>query len=424
MGAALRLGLGVAAAAVAGSLAYCNVYTPDLVAGPAAPDAGNGIGFWSGPGSAGCFSAKSPSPADRPASADPSELPAIYLAIRELRMGSRDANGMPDQNAWQDLGMDLDNVCTSSPTCDTTDPIVSCKPTGASVPVDGNYCRDNTFGKLEGYASTIPEVGGKYGLNDEAFNCALCRGDYNFIIRITQYNGKENDDHVRVDFYPSPGLVTPLPWDCTSSDWRAHPCFTSDAPWYVSDDGVGLPQGGPDLPDAVVYDADGFVKNGYIVVQLPADALFWFPGKRAVATAFPVKFAQAVVAGHFHKASDGTWAIDDGTIAGRTRRDDVIHAFRLIGFCESDPNYTIMQNFLNASLDLLADGTNDPNTPCDAISVGIGFSAVQSVAGGLQHVDPLVECQPKDAGADAPSDSGSDAGADAPSDAPADATGD
>ncbi len=388
-------------------LFFCNIYTPDLVpAGPPPPPQGQGIGWWSGAGSANCFSAKMPTPADRPTSADANEDPPIYLAIRELRMGSRNPDGVANSNAWQNLGMDLDNTCTSSPTCDTPDPIVSCKPNGAAVPVDGNYCRDNTFGKLEGFASTIPEVGGKYGLNDEAFNCALCRGDYNFIIRITKYNGKDTDDHIRVDFYPSPGLMAPLPWDCSSPTWRNHPCFTADAPWLVSDTAVTAPKGGPDLPDAVLADSDAYVKNGYIIVQLPTNTVFWFPGRRALATAFPLRFSQAVVAGRLKKAGDGTWTIEDGTIAGRTRKDDVIAGFRLIGFCESDQNYTLMQNFLGASLDILSDGRVDPSTTCDAISVGIGFTAVQSVAGKLSHVDPLVEC------ASTPSDGGSDANLD------------
>jgi len=402
---------------------FCNIYSPDLVkSGDASAPQGQGLGWWSGTGSAGCYSAKMPTVADRPKSTDATEDAPIYLAIRELRMGSRNPDGTANANAWQDLGMDVDNTCTSSPTCDTKDPIVSCKPNGAAIPVDGNYCRDNTFGKLEGQASTIPEVGGKYGLNDEAFNCALCRGDYNFIIRISKYNGKDTDDHVRVDFYPSPGLMAPLPWDCSQPTWRNHPCFTADSPWLISDDGVIAKTPGPDLSDAVLADPDAFVKNGYIVVQLPTDTVLWFPGHRALATAFPLKFSKGVVAGRLKKSSDGTWTIDDGTIAGRARKDDVVLGFRLIGFCDSDPNYKLMQNFLSTGLDVLADGRTDPTTTCDGISIGIGFTASQSVAGNLAHVDPLVECAPSgDGGVDGGTDAALDAPKDAPTDGPVDA---
>jgi hypothetical protein len=336
-------------------------------------------------------------------------LPPIYLAIRSLWNGSLDPQNKPSQTAWQDIGFDLDGVCTSSPTCPTDTPIVSCKPTGLAVPVDGNYCRDNTFGRLEVQAANIKEVGGKYGLNDDAFDCALCVGDYNFVLKVSDYNGTGDDDHVRLDIYPSPGVASPLPWDCSQPDWRNHPCLTPDTPFTIRDTAVTAPQGGPSLADAVINDPNAFVKSGYVIATLPPNTLFWFPGKNALAKAFPLTFTSAIVAAHIVKAQDGTWSIDDGTIGGRSTEKEVIHGFRLIGFCESDPNFMLMTNFLHASLDILASGANDPATTCDSISVGLRFTATQAVAGPLVHVDDLVEC----GGADGGVDGGSDAIADA-----------
>ncbi len=432
MGRYVAIGKALAGVAVAcggaATIAYCTVYTPDLVP---EIEAGSGIGWWSGGIDAGgqsCFSAKAPTPSERPAPGDTSEIPPIYLAVGTMRLGSQDPNFQPDAGAWQDLGMNLDNVCTNSPTCGQDNPTVSCKPTVAAISYDGNYCRDNTFGKLEVQASSIPEVGGKYGLNDDAFNCALCTGAYNFLIKVSSYNGGANDDSVRVDLYPSPGLVNVLPWSCSDPSWRVHPCFTADMPWYVRDTAVTQPTGGPSLPDAVLSDPNAYVRDGYIVAQLPTDTLFWFPTipgrKTDVATAFPIKFVQSLVAGQIKKAEDGTWSIVDGTIAGRSRESDVVQGFRLIGFCDSDPNYTLMQGFLHGSLDILANGQVDPNTTCDAISVGIAFSARQATPGPLIHVDNLVECAGSDAGADGGADGGSDASAaDANDDAPSDAAG-
>lgn len=237
---------------------------------------------------------------------------------------------------------------------------------------------------------------------------------------------------MRVDLYPSPGLVNPLPWNCQDPSWRAHPCFTATMPWLVRDTGVAGDAGGPALPNAVLADPNAYVKQGYVVAELPPDALFWFPTiagrKTDVATAFPIKFSQAVVAGRITKAEDGTWSIVDGTIAGRSRESDIIDGFRLIGFCDTnDPqDYALMQNYLHGSLDVLASGQNDPNTTCDAVSVGIAFTAVQATAGPLVHVDDLVECQAAaDAGTDGGPDAGLDAGlGDGGSDATADAPSD
>ena len=407
----------------AGALAYCNVYSDALLgsgsagdAGTDGPGAGGGIGWWSGPGSTDdCYSAGVPSAADRPAAGDMSTVAPIYLALTAMRLGSLDPNNQPSTTAWQDIGFDLDGVCTQSPTCLTNSPVESCKRTGAAVPVDGNYCRDNTFGELEVKAASIQKVGGTYGLNDDAFDCALCVGDYNFLIKISNYNGQADDDQVRVDLYPSPGLEPPLPADCTSPNWRMHTaCFTPDAPFTIRDTAVTLQQGGPMLPDAVINDPNAYVRGGYIVAQLPPKTLFWFPGYNAPATAFPLAFAQALVAGRLTKAQNGTWAIEDGTIGGRATEQDMLNGFQLIGFCPStDPmDYPLMKNYLHSYLDILASGKVDPGTPCDSISVGIGFTAGQATPGRLVHIPDPVACTPKGQGGDGGSDGASDAMAD------------
>ncbi len=408
-----------ACAAGASFVAYCNIYTPDLVGDSGIPEAGSGIGWWSGmqnTDASSCFSAKVPTPADRPPPGDTSEIAPIYLAVGAMRLGSQNTNFQSDLNAWEDIGFDLDGVCTNSPTCGTNDPIVSCKPTLSEVAYDGNYCRDNTFGRLEVQASTIQEVGGKYGLNDDAFNCALCIGAYNFVIKISHYNGGANDDSVRLDAYPSPGLETILPWSCQDPNWRAHPCFTADMPWLIRDTAVTADAGGPSLPDAVIADSNAYVKDGYLVATLPANTLFWFPHNATidagVATAFPLKFTQGIMVGKITKGQDGTWTLDDGTIAGRASESDIISGFNLIGFCATtDPtNYNLMESFLHGKLDILTSGQTDPNTTCDGISVGIAFTARQATAGNLVHVADLVPCS-NDGGADA-----GDGGTDAPVD--------
>ncbi|MEO6574859.1 MAG: hypothetical protein ABIP89_13525 [Polyangiaceae bacterium] len=385
----------------AASLVKCQVYDASLLeVSEAGPQTGGGIGFWSKPGASGCFSAAFPKAEDRPAPQPGDSLPPIYLAIRSMRLGGLDPEVMPSKTAWQDIGFDLDNTCTTSGTCpsDPSKPSLSCKPTGSAVAFDGNYCRDNTFGRLEILASTIPEIGGKYGLNDDAFNCALCVGAYNFIIKISNYNGTANDEAVRVDAYPSPGLDPILPWNCATADWKIHPCFTADLPLTVQDTAVTEQRGGPDLPDAVLNSDTAYVRDGYLVMILPPDSLLVFPGRKALATAFPVKFSRGIFTGHLGRARDGTWAIDDGNIGGTTSEVETLKSFREIGFCESDGNFMLMSTFLHDNLDILASGESDPNATCDSISIGLGFTAAQATAGKLVHVDPLVECPGGDAG--------------------------
>lgn len=408
----------MACGAAAAAVGSCQVYDTSLLqpAEDAGIPQGNGVGWWSAKGKDGCFSAGMPKDGDRPAPvADTTSLPPIYLAIANMRIGALNPKGELDPNAWQDVGFDLDGTCTGSPTCSQDEPTPSCRAATVAVPTDGSYCRDNTFGKLEYQATTIKELGGKYGLSDDAFNCALCIGAYNFIIRVSDYNGKPDDDHVRVDMYPSPGLESVLPWDCASGDWKNHPCFQQDMPFTVRQDSVAEARGGPELPNAKLFDADAYVRQGYLVFKLPADTLFWFPGKKAPVTAYPLRLQQGIVTGKIARAANGVWSVTDGIIAGRAKKDDIIKGFRLIGFCEADSNYALMSTFVSNNLDMLGSGDVDPNKPCDAMSVGLGYTAVQATAGKLEAVDDLVEC------AAPPVDGGSDAAVDAAPDGPADA---
>src|SRR6185436_21107355 len=100
----------------------------------------------------------------------------------------------------------------------------------------------------------------------------------------------------------------------------------------------------------------------------------WFPGKKALAQAFPITIKGGIVSGRIGHAQDGTWVIDDGVIAGRALAADIVKGFRLIGFCESDKNYALMTEFLRTNVDILSDGTVDPEVPCDAISIGVAYT--------------------------------------------------
>jgi hypothetical protein len=391
----------------------CQIYDPSLLVTDTRPEAGDGVGWWSGNEDGGCFSAGVPRTEQRPPPSAAAPLPPIYLAIRTMRLGGLDPEGARSENAWKDIGLDLDSTCTLSESCpaDPAKPSLSCKPSGASVPIDGNYCRDNTFGRLQVIASKVREFSEEYGLSDDAFNCALCVGAYNFIIKVSNYDGTANDDDIRVDLYPSTGLEPILPWDCRpGSDWRTHPCFTPDRPMGVQDTALTGPITTPgELPDAKLSDPHAYVKNGYFVVALPADIIFWFPGKRALATAFPLKIKKGIATGRLGRGKDGTWVLEDGVIAGRLPSEDMLQSFRLIGLCDPDPKYVTVRDFIQTNLDIRVADPSGPDQPCDAISMGVAFTAGQTTPGKAVHVDELKECVPPgDAGADAPSDAAKD----------------
>ena len=406
-GLVVMIALGVAGVMAGGH--GCNTYDTTLLVGDTTerPPTKGGVGWWSKDDGRGCFSAGLPRPEDRPPAGSDKDVGPIMLAISSMRLGSTNEQGVVDQNAWQDIGLDLDGVCTASETCTSEDPPPSCKAGASQLPRDGRYCRDNTFGKLEYSAALVPQIAKKYGLSDDAFNCALCVGHYTFLIRITGYNGEPNDDRIRIDLYPSPGLEKPLPWDCSQPTWVTQPCFTPDMPWTVEEGTLLEKRGGPNLPDSKIFSADAYVRDGYLVTQLPENTLFWFPGYKGLVVAYPIRLQKGIVVGKLLKAADNVWRIEDGVIAGRTKQQDVINGFRLIGFCATNDkdNYELMTTVVSDNLDVLADGRSDANVSCDAMRMGVIFNARQARAGKAEAVAPLVECViPKtgpDAGADA-----------------------
>ena len=411
--------LGVAALALAAFAPACRVYDDSLRdpkpgvgsggsggtgasggSGGAGLAPGVGFGFWSEMRPDGCFSAGVPTADMRPPAGDAGDVGVIYLAIHKLRLGGQDPKGVASPTAWQDLGFDLDGVCTDSGSQgNATDACSmvedqSCKSSTSKIPPDGNNCRDNTFGRFEGDVSHTDEIA-KYRLNDDLFNCALCVGYFTFLIKISGYNGTPNDDRVRVDLYPSPGLQKPYGLDCMGTSWKSGDLCWIDDPanrWKVDPDAFAGAMTGADLPDAKLADANAYVRDGYIVMQLPDPALLWFPTQPGVpVNSFPIIVHRGVVAAKVQK-DGGAWSLSDGTIAGSSREKEVVNAFRQVGFCDADPLYSVMTSQVHGALDILQSGKNDTSASCDSLSIGVGFAARQATPGPTEKVVPLTEC--------------------------------
>jgi hypothetical protein len=284
-------------------------------------------------------------------------------------------------------------VCTSSPTCSMQgEPAVSCKVVGNQIPIDGNACRDNTFGRLEYMVETTPEFGQRFKLGEPDFNCSICQGAYNFVFRVAGYNGQANDTSVRVDIYPSPGLTALKPAvDCSSGTWDPASCWTSDDVWTVQKAYVPSGQAGPDIGESTLYDPAAFVRDHVLVVQLRENTVFWFPSTNASASSFPMVLQEGLVIGRMVEAAAG-WTITDGMVSGRMIWTDALDGFRKLGLCEGDPLFEGARLFAKTSPDLLSTGAVLADTDCDAISVGISFVADQAQVGPLQEVPELVPC--------------------------------
>ena len=406
------------AVASAVAVTNCHVYDDSLrdavqhgsggAAGAAGASSGGGSGasatppFWTRIRDDGCPSAGLPTADMRPPGTDDGDTSVIYLAIDKLRLGSQDIKGNPDPNAWEDIGFDLDGVCTDPGSLGTPMPTdtcsmveeLPCTATTSKNAADGHGCRDNTFGRFEVDVSKLTEVS-KYRLNDDQFNCALCVGYFSFVIKITGYNGQPNDPKIRLDLYPSPGLQKPAKLDCMGQSWKLGDLCWVDSPdnrWKIDPDAFAGPVSGTELPDAKISDGNAYVRDGYVIAQLPDPSLLWFPTQPGVpVNSFPIIVHKGVVAAKISKPG-GRWELKEGTIEGATREMEMVNAFRQIGFCEADSLYGLMTSQVHAALDILASGPNQTSVKCDSMSVGVGFNARQATPGPPEKVVPLVEC--------------------------------
>lgn len=393
----------------------CNVYDESLLAPH--PDAstsssgslpdGRGVGYWSGTNEQGCPSVQRPTVADKPRpvqSTQPDQGP-IVVALRRIDLGTTNPyDGGPADTAWQTLGFDIDGLCTgASKTCGTSD-APACAPLQGQIPIDGEYCRDNSFGNLATTLTYASSLTSEFGFG--TFDCALCSGALNFLVRIQGYNGQAADDAIDVDFFPAVGLETPLPIDCSASIPDSA-CFRSFMPWNIDRKVVTGANPG-DSPSTLRASA-AFVRDGSIVLLLPDPFPIYFPGADPIIRAFPVTLHQGFITGKLARQPDDTWRVDDGMIGGSTLLTEVLSSLEQIGLCKGDTNYTVAKGVIENVADVLGSGKRDKNAPCDAVSVGIGFTAQQATLGkaveapvhdycGAPRADGGADSGPRDGG--------------------------
>jgi hypothetical protein len=369
-------------------------------------DGGSTEPWWPYTNEHGCQSAGVPSAADRPAVEDPgTSLSPIYLVISRIRLGTADDDEAltPNVNAWRDIGFDLDKRCTASFTCENPvlqEPIyeVACMHPSAQRPFDGNQCRDNELAKLFKLASSSPSIGIWFGMTEADWNCELHRGGFGNMIKISDYNGKKNDRQVRLDLYSTLGLQQLPTWTCRNriqdplaTNWASRVSWRADEHWKIAASSISLsaPDSGTEVPDAKVYDTAAFVRNGYLFAKLPDASEFGLNGTNTRIPGFGVFLYRGVLVGKLVKEADDTWSIDQGTIGGVVRPDQVLQAFEAMGFCSNlCTSYDQVKDYLNTYRDTITStGEILPDSPCDGLSFGEQFKARQASA-AKQDIEP------------------------------------
>lgn len=344
----------------------------------------------------------------------------MTFALRDILLQQTN-NGTMSSQPWRAIGFNLDGLDTQLRTdadggqyydsngCSTpkTDPSTD----GGLIdtyPVDGIAGIDNQFG-AQLASSLLPSVDPNLQ-NDLCCMQSLGRGT--IMLRIREWNGTANDAKVRLSITSALDGTSADPATLQyvagttngyvlSSDMTtraAPPSWIPDTDtWYTSRADVS--NNDKDQPRHV--DVNGYVSGGYFVMQLDTTA----PIKLYLGSenGISIGLRYGTMTGHI---STNRHLIDDGWIGGRMGSGELLDAsYRLLAsILYSDaargvPGGSATSNadscasiagtitpLLSMFGDVLANGTNDPTTPCDALSAGVSFHGVRAkdvrVAGG------------------------------------------
>jgi hypothetical protein len=371
----LRTGISLAATLIVGGLgtsyAACMIYSSSLLV---PLDSGQGASE----ASSGCEHARPP---DRPVASDEGGGPfKVVAAFRTIDIGLG-ANA-PDGAAAPvpPFGYDLDGVCTcpGPPSC--------AQAKGAPESCDDDAGRDHTAIDLFRYLGAAASTG------TSQIDQGLSAGQYGILLVINNYNGQQDDSSVTVDFYVSNGL------DRSPDGGIAMPLFDGTDQWTIDPGSLSGSQ-------PVYSDDQAYVSSGSVVAHMSKPIPIAF-GDRSFLGGATMLLSGAVIVGELQpyplgdaNASGGVtfgYSLTGGTIAGRWGTGDLLSTLATIpssggGFlCGPDSvPYSLIKATACGSADISKSAANDnasPLAPCDAVSVGLQFTAVPAQLGDVLAV--------------------------------------
>lgn len=324
----------------------------------------------------GCVPARWPS--RPPPSSAATDAVEIVAALDSLDFGTGRDGGVPPT-----FGYDLDGVCTcASPTALST----CVAPDSGAPPCDLADGRDNN----------VALILDKFARASTAFqpaqtNAALRAGEFGLLVRVRGYNGLADDSSVEVALFGSAGTerddagVPKPPVGDGHDRWTVDPASLvgGTAPPYVP----------------VAADTNAYVSQFKLVATVD------FRIAVGVGTGVSVvDLKGSVVVGKLVKQAIG-YRVEEGIVAGRWPTSKLLPSLEVFPdpldpsrfLCGDSPAYPIVKDLVCSARDIVSDVKQDnTGAPCDAVSVGIEFSAAPAELGAVLTPPPRAKpCGPQ-----------------------------
>jgi hypothetical protein len=278
-----------------------------------------------------------------PAGAPVSDTPARTFAVNQLFLGETGRNGAPLKDAWKDYGYDIDGLTTTK---DSTNVCTRQAGADSAKQEDGNEGIDNAFGH-----TVLGFIQGIVPTPSKTLNDAIQSGSFTILFDIKGLT----DDAKQTATGLSGRLLIGGPFGQGTK-----PTFTQADDWPY--------RASPIVPINGAYINNGTFVNGAggATVEL---ALFI----QGVQLALTIN--RASITFEHQPPND----ITNGTIAGVINTEALVSSIEMVAgrispqLCSGSVLDTVKQTIRQAS-DIRDDGSNAAGVPCNAISIGLGFS--------------------------------------------------
>jgi hypothetical protein len=282
----------------------------------------------------------------------------------------------PDAGSGQQLGYDLDNLCTCPDLAAR-----SCKNPNAAgdqqcdIPNTGI---DNAAGNVLGI---LFPTAANARLAD-----SLRHGQNGLVIRVQDWDGTPDDGAVKVGIYN----VAALKGDVDGGTGAK----LDGNDELIVDEGslLNVMDLGPKY-----FSTSAYVSGGTLVAALDLDFRFEVPPPNPMAGAIvfiPLRFAHLV--GRIARVGAAGLRLTDAQLVGRLPMADVFAQIANIGLCQTDPPYADIKKRTCAAFDLPLQpvaGSGRSTQPCNALSFAIGLTVGPAKLGGSAPTrGPMSRC--------------------------------
>jgi hypothetical protein len=298
-------------------------------------------------------------PPAKPAAAPPGDGAApIYFAVRQLYVGDTDFNNNASDNAWKDIGFNIDGYTSDKDFSGQCKEVT--KQVRADIRTDGTNGIDNAFGNIIIAQKTLPIDNAS-----QAATGAIEGGSFSLLMKFANLGTGKEYSEINAQVLPvgmPEGVI---------------PKFDGKDSWSPFD-----PTDAPPID----------FKGGWVAQNT------WVSGSKGTlplnleisGIKITLAIQQAQISAEFN---DDHTEVVKGIIGGSLETTDLITSLKGVAGSQNlcGAAFDSIAEQIKAASDSLKAGGQDPAVTCDSISIGIGFKATLAAAPGAN----LPKSQPK-----------------------------